>query len=91
MDINVKQAYKIALDVLGDGLKIYCCTELEDSWIFGWAWEDGTNVMLPPIQVKKSGICDLWNREFSSFLESSDWLDKNGKDIPIEELEKMSE
>ena len=44
--------------------------------------------MMPPIQVTKNGICDLWNKHFSDIFEESEWLDEHGKDIPIEELEK---
>ena len=91
MSINAKQAYKIATNELGEDFVIHGCTELEDSWIFGWAWKDGTNVLLPPIQVKKDGSCDLWDKKFADAIEGSDWLSEHGKNIPISELEKMSE
>lgn len=91
MSINAKQAYKIAADELGEDFRIYCCTELEDSWIFAFCLADGTAVFLPPAQVKKDGSCDFWDKKFSDAVEGSDWLSEHGKNIPISELEKMSE
>ena len=90
MSVTVKEAYDAAKKILGDDLIVYRCIELENYWIFPYAWKDGTNIMMPPIQVTKNGICDLWNKHFSDIFEESEWLDEHGKDIPIEKLEKMS-
>lgn len=90
MSINIKQAYKDAKDIL-EGFCITSCTELQDSWIFFAKIND---IYVPPIEIFKSGKKgDFWlkHREFMSIIEESEWLDKNGKDIPINELEKMSE
>lgn len=90
MSITIKQAYKDAKDVL-EGFSITNCTELQDSWIFFAKIED---IFVPPIEVFKSGKkADFWvkHREFMSIFEESDWLEKNGKNIPIDELEKMNE
>ena len=90
MSINIKQAYKDAKDIL-EGFRITSCTELQDSWIFFAKIDD---IYVPPIEIFKSGEkADFWSkhREFMSIIEESEWLDEHGKDIPIEELEKMSE
>lgn len=84
MEITAKQAYEIASKELGNDFRIYCCTELSDSWIFAFQWFDGSGVVgIPPVQVKKDGTCDLWDKRFFSAVEGSDWLEKHGKNIPI--------
>lgn len=90
MSINIKQAYKDAKDIL-EGFRITNCTELQDSWIFFSVDPEGT-FRIPPIEIFKSGKeADFWKkyRNFLSCFEAAEWLDKNGKDIPIEELEKL--
>ncbi|MBQ5563294.1 MAG: hypothetical protein IIT39_07905 [Clostridia bacterium] len=92
MSITIKQAYKYAKDIL-NGFSITNCTELADSWIF-YSKDDNLNICLPPIEIFKSGKeADFWlkHREFMNVFEESDWLDKNGKIIPVDELEKTSE
>ena len=88
MKITVKQAYEIAKSELGNDFKILACTELLDSWIFAFQWANGTAIFCPPIQVKNNGICAFWDKKFQSAIEGAEWLEKNGKNIPIEELEK---
>lgn len=88
METTAKQAYNIATNELGDDFKIYCCTELPDSWIFAFQLSDGTGVFCPPIQVKKDGTCDFWDKKFSNGIEGSEWLEQNGKEIPISELKE---
>ena len=87
MAITSKQAYEIASKELGNDFRIYCCTELSDCWIFAFQLADGTGICdVPPVQVKKDGTCDLWDKRFSDAIEGSDWLRENGKNIPISEL-----
>lgn len=89
MNISAKQAYEIAKLELGKEMEIIACTELTDCWIFAFQWADGTAIFCPPLQVDKNGICDFWRKKFPSAIEGAEWLEKNGKDIPIEALRKI--
>ncbi len=89
MSITAKQAYKIASEELGDYFRICCCTELSDCWIFAYQRFDGACISrILPVQVKKDGTCDFWDKKFFDGIEGSDWLRENGKNIPINELKE---
>ena len=90
MSINIKQAYEYARDVY-EGFIITSCTELKDSWVF-FANVKQNIAFIPPLEIMKSGKdLDVWKKyhQFNNCFEAAEWLNKNGKDIKISELEKL--
>ena len=90
MSINVKQAYNYAKKAYQDFV-IISCTELEDRWVF-FAKAKNSIAFIPPLEIIKSGEnADVWKKyyEFNNCFEAADWLNENGKEITITELEKM--
>ena len=90
MSINVKQAYEYAKDAY-EGFIITSCTELKDSWVF-LANVKQNIAFIQPLEIMKSGKdLDVWKKyhQFNNCFEAAEWLNKNGKDIKISELEKL--
>lgn len=90
MSINVKQAYNYAKDAY-HGFVITSCTELEDRWVF-FANSKNTIAIIPPLEVMKTGKdIDIWKKyyEFNNCFEAATWLNENGKDIIITDIDKM--
>lgn len=90
MSIHVKQAYKYAKNAY-EGFIITSCTELEDSWVF-FADAKKDIAFIPPLEIMKSGKdLGVWKKyhQFNNCFEAAEWLNENGKDIKISELEKL--
>jgi hypothetical protein len=90
MSINIKQAYEYARDVY-EGFIITSCTELKDSWVF-FANAKNDIAFIPPLEIMKSGKdLDFWEKyhQFNNCFEAAEWLNQNGKDISIKQLEEI--
>lgn len=90
MSIDIKQAYEYAKDAY-EGFIITSCTELENSWFF-FANAENDIAFIPPLEIMKSGEdLDVWkkSRQFNNCFEAAQWLNENGKEIRISDLEKL--
>ena len=86
--MTIYEAYEWAKYVFED-FRITCCYELEDCWIFICSCtKSGEASFVPPLKVLKNGEdLEFWKKRFNNCFERGDWLDENGKEIPLETLD----
>lgn len=92
MNLTIKEAYEAAKEAYED-FRITTCYELEDCWIFiAPCTKEGNPTFIPPLKILKSGEdIDFWEKRFMNCFERGDWLKANGKNISIEEIERMTD
>ena len=83
MSIDVKQAYKIASDILEEFI-IYSCTELSDGWLFAFKNTNGEGMCVPPLKVYKNGEASLHTETAAMYFDGT--CSEKGKIIPLEDI-----
>ena len=86
MNIDVKQAYDMALDLL-DGFQIYSCTELSDGWLFAFKNSNGSGICIPPLKVSVNGEASIHDETAATYFKNK--CKEKGKIIPLEDIKKM--